>query len=664
MTGLIGDFGASESLQGRFLGLERAIHRRPMLTRGEVEALSKQLKDAGPAFDEALARKDFDQATAVAVAAQIAGQPLEVARIQQIAADVSVPDVLLPLFARAQGSVEAVWPALDLDEYRAALVLTAVVARLEGAPPAWLRTALAQQIERSLGDASYELLVACAHQLDAPELFKVRHSVGTYLTAADAREVWATIKRDVGKPLNLLPEQELSLPTVSVKHGSDEPGRNDPCPCGSGQKYKKCHGATGGLEPAVAKSRIERLAELLPKLEVKHVRSLTATDLAQTDWSKASDAIAMAVFREQMYRQRWAQAEALIEQLITRPELKDRADGFRDELIWQALQNGRSEVAQRQQAKVAKPEALTPVIDIHRGLLGPWPEWFTLAEEVARDSELLDVLDLTYVLLQRAPGLGLLLAAAVYPRLKPEEARTLYGSMDDARDRLGLPAVSARQRVRKTDAPVVEKKAPDAKEKAKIRELETTLEDSKRKMRQIEQQLEKEKAKASTEPAAPAPQPGARKAFAQRIDELEDRIREGNAERAKLRKDVAELTERLEAAGKAVPPPPKPEVAEEAGEGATRPRGLMVALWEPRAIESLEALPARVQEDVLVKIAELGSGDAAHWIEVKALQGVAGLYSARIGIHYRALFTVEAKALRVHEVVHREGFDTALRRFK
>jgi preprotein translocase subunit SecA len=24
-----------------------------------------------------------------------------------------------------------------------------------------------------------------------------------------------------------------------------EPGRNDPCPCGSGKKYKKCHGAGG-----------------------------------------------------------------------------------------------------------------------------------------------------------------------------------------------------------------------------------------------------------------------------------------------------------------------------------------------------------------------------------------------------------------------------------
>lgn len=25
-------------------------------------------------------------------------------------------------------------------------------------------------------------------------------------------------------------------------HMTAEPGRNDPCPCGSGKKYKKCHG--------------------------------------------------------------------------------------------------------------------------------------------------------------------------------------------------------------------------------------------------------------------------------------------------------------------------------------------------------------------------------------------------------------------------------------
>jgi preprotein translocase subunit SecA len=25
----------------------------------------------------------------------------------------------------------------------------------------------------------------------------------------------------------------------------DDVGRNDPCPCGSGKKFKKCHGAAG-----------------------------------------------------------------------------------------------------------------------------------------------------------------------------------------------------------------------------------------------------------------------------------------------------------------------------------------------------------------------------------------------------------------------------------
>ena len=34
-----------------------------------------------------------------------------------------------------------------------------------------------------------------------------------------------------------------SLKTETIKRESDKVGRNDPCPCGSGKKYKKCHGA-------------------------------------------------------------------------------------------------------------------------------------------------------------------------------------------------------------------------------------------------------------------------------------------------------------------------------------------------------------------------------------------------------------------------------------
>ncbi|HAU38276.1 MAG TPA: hypothetical protein DCX07_11260 [Phycisphaerales bacterium] len=43
-------------------------------------------------------------------------------------------------------------------------------------------------------------------------------------------------------------EQELIEKTEKVEpiKASGAPGRNDPCPCGSGKKYKKCCGAKKG----------------------------------------------------------------------------------------------------------------------------------------------------------------------------------------------------------------------------------------------------------------------------------------------------------------------------------------------------------------------------------------------------------------------------------
>ena len=33
-----------------------------------------------------------------------------------------------------------------------------------------------------------------------------------------------------------------SLPSLKASFGGGDVGRNDPCPCGSGQKFKRCHG--------------------------------------------------------------------------------------------------------------------------------------------------------------------------------------------------------------------------------------------------------------------------------------------------------------------------------------------------------------------------------------------------------------------------------------
>lgn len=46
---------------------------------------------------------------------------------------------------------------------------------------------------------------------------------------------------DSVSPYNVTTVQPSSMPDEGG-HGTQKVGRNDPCPCGSGKKYKKCHG--------------------------------------------------------------------------------------------------------------------------------------------------------------------------------------------------------------------------------------------------------------------------------------------------------------------------------------------------------------------------------------------------------------------------------------
>jgi hypothetical protein len=40
---------------------------------------------------------------------------------------------------------------------------------------------------------------------------------------------------DIGAPA-------VGMPSLEARFGGGKVGRNDPCPCGSGQKFKRCHG--------------------------------------------------------------------------------------------------------------------------------------------------------------------------------------------------------------------------------------------------------------------------------------------------------------------------------------------------------------------------------------------------------------------------------------
>jgi SEC-C motif len=47
------------------------------------------------------------------------------------------------------------------------------------------------------------------------------------------------MSRDVGDPATPVE----ALPSLEARFGGAKVGRNDPCPCGSGKKFKRCHGS-------------------------------------------------------------------------------------------------------------------------------------------------------------------------------------------------------------------------------------------------------------------------------------------------------------------------------------------------------------------------------------------------------------------------------------
>jgi preprotein translocase subunit SecA len=57
-----------------------------------------------------------------------------------------------------------------------------------------------------------------------------------------ARPVAAAAGGSAGGPARLTPNR--TAPAAPIVRKGDKVGRNDPCPCGSGRKYKKCCGAS------------------------------------------------------------------------------------------------------------------------------------------------------------------------------------------------------------------------------------------------------------------------------------------------------------------------------------------------------------------------------------------------------------------------------------
>ena len=83
-------------------------------------------------------------------------------------------------------------------------------------------------------------LVGCQPTLDVNGAKPESPSSNTDTTNVKSGGVAPMVEEDQYVNNNSNPQAPAAGQT---KVSSDHVGRNDPCPCGSGKKYKKCHGA-------------------------------------------------------------------------------------------------------------------------------------------------------------------------------------------------------------------------------------------------------------------------------------------------------------------------------------------------------------------------------------------------------------------------------------
>ena len=121
--------------------------------------------------------------------------------------------------------------------------------RLEAGPSAadrerWDRFALVCPSRIDLPPSADGLTVEGAHAiLDQLGLLDAAPESVELVLTLDNEDVRDLERIRSARDLGEIADLPAGMPSLEARFGGAKVGRNDPCPCGSGKKYKRCHGS-------------------------------------------------------------------------------------------------------------------------------------------------------------------------------------------------------------------------------------------------------------------------------------------------------------------------------------------------------------------------------------------------------------------------------------
>jgi hypothetical protein len=568
-----------------------------------------------------------------------------------------------------------------------------------------------------LGPMERTLLLRVA-QLTGDE--GIRKALGMPLSAGTtpAQDDWRKdplLTQVTPPPLSRVPEQPppVMISGFTVRRAVERVGRNDPCPCGSGKKYKKCCYAKdrerllhSSSVPGVTVEELREQPDL--GLSEERIEEMRSYELCKLDPLKIPEHLRRAYVSRLTLFGLLEQATAALEQWPWNSHL----EAAWENTVYDAMHRRNRSCLQRLLRLAPDAARNDPEIESRSKLL--------LAEGIER--KLLDwveaeackglnspqanaLVDLTYNLLDSFPALGVVVARGVMPSVSAIEADTLLDHLLRARQELGLPPDDPMCDL--VDKLLSGYDTPDAEQPEELREARRNLQAKGYEVSKLQKELQKlqeelkvretsvpPKVQESSRPAPavaeipaipppkteaappleaapqtpppPAVDEAVLNGMRERLESLKSQLKERHDERNALRRELREARSQIEVLNKktSAAAPPEQDAAEDKlleSEEFTGKQSVRLPEFPRKFQESLAAVPQSVARGCLSMVGRLAGGDASAFIGVKRLKSLPDVYRQRVSEDYRLLFRLQPERLEIIDLINRRDLERKIK---
>jgi len=610
-----------------------------------VNSLAAQVASFEHSFAEAIRQGDGERAAGLTLAARLEGKaPLDGQQLLWLLERFDDPVLVPCLVGACADPIETLARGIgvhpDQSVVVSILLVLGVLLEGKGVPKSVLRPA--RRFLRRTPFSPASPLAVALELLDDRSLYAVAGSPSKEETKKLQPLVDGFRRCLAGDFRELLVDTQQCQP---VRRNAPKVGRNDPCPCGSGAKFKKC------CQDKVVDTAYE------PWIQPKSVnaRDLPLHRLLQLDWQALSSPDLELVVEELSERGPLTLAVDCLKTLITRPEFREDAEEMlKVFLVAYCNRARRSEFLAVLEWFAAEFPGSSWVQLMRNALKSGGKYWEYWLSDVLDDQE--GLADWAYCIRPYRPALAILFTRASFnPKNAGWQWDIRLDTLSEARSQLALeeedPFHSIAYPGEAEDEP---------KDNQELRALRQELEQAREQLKKAQAARPAPTVPVATEVVYVAdPQVDLLKS---RVNELKELLRERNEERAGLRRSLKQQATRAESSAQQAFTP-RDEGTSETEFKRYQP---LEPIFSKPAQQQLRDLPQATARQALCLLGELAAGVAPAWSKCKRLRQTDDVFSTRLGRDYRMLFRVEEKEsqLRIEQMVHRSELERTIKGLK